>query len=325
MNLTKSASHVFSVQLRDVDPLLDKDPFWEEFEIDTPILEQMLEPWRTRGPGRRQVVQSKHKAYSEYPPAASSKPAPTGDPPPSSGLLSRPIVLTDHDIVDCRLVGTVDHVEYGHLVDPEAGAKGPAARLLFTFRFIPGDGLRFKSAKITLEFLPQAADPLVIPPLNAPLQKLPPVIARVEPKHTFSQHSRMPVTTSYHGNFTLGYSGISAGGGLDKKATVIYKDKLQIFGSGVGTSKAEFELLENRETKSGLVDEFFSSVVLQHGGPFMVGVSIRVKVTGGNIFRRLMAQFYPIPGIGPLQFDGKTNTGILPFQFTRHPPSHSRN
>lgn len=314
-------THMFTVELREVDPDIDQDPFWDDTEPEPTVsLDQPFELLKVRGPPKRQVKQGKPKPHPPQQPAINSEPTPNGNPPPTTSHLSRPVVLADHAIVDCRLVGTVDHVEYGHLTDPETGTTVSVARLQFTFRFIPGDGLRFKSAKISLDFLPQASDPLVIPPLDS----WPPVIVRVEPRHSFSQHSRMPVTTSYHGNFTLGYSGVSAGGGLDKKATVVYKDKLQIFGSGVSTSKAEFELLENRETRSGLVDEFFSSVVLQHGGPFMVGVSIRVKVTSGNIFRRLMAQFYPVPGIGPLQFDGKTDTGILPFQFTTNPSTHSQ-
>ncbi|KAM6520022.1 hypothetical protein FALCPG4_013579 [Fusarium falciforme] len=208
-----------------------------------------------------------------------------------------PALITDIEIKKCRLLATIQCVEYGTVsLSPSTTAPGMLLCVGFTFHPLE---TRVKEASVEIA-----------------LNKA--TIAVLQPESLDDDETTETVRKKLSGEFKIGYApaGVEGTVGAERESEREKTSERRIRGSGVHTPRAVWTLRENTQNKKGIHLEFVTVLIAQSrspaddaGGGLEVDLEIRAKlgpsIGNGLGIRHILTRTTK-------RFDGKTLLGFRP-------------
>jgi hypothetical protein len=203
-----------------------------------------------------------------------------------------PALITDSQIRNCRLLASIECVEYGK-VSIAPGTTVPAMLLCIDFTFHPLE-TRVKEADVEIAWNKAT-------------------IAILQPESIDDDETSETVRKKLSGEFKIGYEPIGVGGsvGGERESEREKKSERRIRGSGLHTDRAVWTLRENSQNKNGIHLKFVTVLIVKisSGVGIELDLEIRAKL-GPSIGNGLGIRKAIISTTK--QFDGKTLLGSRP-------------
>ncbi|KAH7322025.1 hypothetical protein BKA65DRAFT_92278 [Rhexocercosporidium sp. MPI-PUGE-AT-0058] len=200
-------------------------------------------------------------------------------------------LITDETIRKCRILASVQSIEYGE-TEVTPGQTKPAALLVINFHFHPFES-RVKGADVELAFNNKAT------------------IALLQPESINDSESEETIRHKLYAELSIGYppAGVDAKAGSERETERTKKFAERIRGSGISSSRATWTLRENPQARDGIHLRFVGVLVIKAEGELEVDVEIRATI-GAKLDDPLGIR--KIIATQTKKFDGKSLLGRRP-------------